>query len=273
MSAELFDANYYRRGCGERPYQREPAWLGFFGGVADQLVQRITPPTVLDAGCAMGFLVEALRDRGVAAEGLDISVYAISQVREDIRPYCRVGSVLEPLPRRYALITCIEVLEHMPASAAEAALANLCRHTDDILFSSSPRDYAEPTHFNVQPPEYWAELFAWNGFTRDVDFDASFLTPWAARFRRSAEPPARVVRAYERRFAQLAQENAELRAALNALRHAVQVAEQRLAAQTATPAWAVARTLRAWKTRLAPAGSRRARLLEAVVRATRRRQP
>ncbi|MBL8058935.1 MAG: methyltransferase domain-containing protein, partial [Anaerolineales bacterium] len=254
MSADLFDANYYRCGCGELPYQREPAWLGFFGGVADEIVRRIGPRTVLDAGCAMGFLVEALRDRGVAAEGVDISEYAISQVRADVRPYCRVGSVLEPFPARYDLITCVEVLEHMPAAEAERALANLCRHTDDILFSSSPRDYAEPTHFNVRPPEYWAELFALNGFVRDVDFEAGFLTPWAARFRRSAEPPARVVRAYERRLAALAQENAELRTALGRLRQDLSRAEQQAADFAATPAARLAAGLQAWKRRLAPAG-------------------
>ena len=46
---------------------------------------------------------------------------------------------------------------------------------------------------NVRPPEYWAEQFARQGFVRDVDFDASFITPWAVRFRRSAEPLHRVI--------------------------------------------------------------------------------
>lgn len=27
------------------------------------------------------------------------------------------------------------------------------------------------SHINVQPPEYWAQLFARQGFFRDVDFD------------------------------------------------------------------------------------------------------
>lgn len=262
MSGDLFDANYYQLGCGDAPYQRERVWLEFFGGVADRIIQRLAPRTVLDAGCAMGFLVEALRDRGVAAEGVDISEYAIRQVRADIQPYCRVGSILEPFPQRYDLLTCIEVLEHLPPAAAEPAVANLCRHADDILFSSSPRDFVEATHFNVQPPEYWAELFALNGFIRDVDFDGGFLTPWTVRFRRSAEPPARIVRAYERGFARLAQENAELRTALNTQRRERQAAEARLAAQTATPAWALAERLQAWRRWAAPDGSRRARWLD-----------
>lgn len=94
---------------------------------------------------------------------------------------------------------------------ARAALENICRHTDDVLFSSTPYDYEEATHFNVMPPERWAELFALQGFYRDVDFDASFLTPWAARYRRKNEPLHRLVLDYERKFSQLWKENVDLR--------------------------------------------------------------
>jgi hypothetical protein len=118
-----------------------------------------------------------------------------------------VGSILDPFPRRYDLIVCIEVLEHLSARDAERAVANFVEFTDDVLFSSTPKDFKETTHFNVQPPEWWAELFARHGFYRDVGFDASFITPWAARFRRLKGPVARVVGDYERRLWWLEQDN------------------------------------------------------------------
>ena len=203
----VYDSFYYAHYCGERAYQRDASWLEFFGGIAGQVVARIAPATVLDAGCAMGMVVEALRDRGVEAFGIDISEYAIGNVREDVRPFCSVGSILEPFPRRYDLIVCIEVLEHLSAREAERAVANFVRFSDDVLFSSSPKDFKETTHFNVQPPEWWAELFARHGFYRDVGFDASFITPWAARFRRLKDPVARVIGDYERRLWWLDQDN------------------------------------------------------------------
>jgi hypothetical protein len=101
------------------------------------------------------------------------------------------------------LIVCIEVLEHMEAPQAEQAIANIAAHTDDVLFSSTPFDYREPTHVNVRMPEDWAEAFARQGLFRDVDFDASFVTKWAARYTRRAVPAHRLVRDYERRFWQL----------------------------------------------------------------------
>ncbi|MFN2302651.1 MAG: glycosyltransferase family 2 protein, partial [Anaerolineales bacterium] len=90
---------------------------------------------------------------------------------------------------------------------AECAIKNFCQYSDDILFSSSPFDYKEATHFNVQPPEYWASVFARYGFYRDVDFDGSFITPWTVRFRRLREPIQRVITAYERKHWLLLQDN------------------------------------------------------------------
>ena len=207
---ELYDEFYYATGCG-LPYRRDEHWTTFFSRIADGIVATIDPQSVLDAGCALGLLVEQLRLRDVEAEGLDISEFAIANAPEAVRPFVRVGSVAEPFGRRYDLIVCIEVLEHMPSEEAERALANFCAHADDVLFSSSPLDFKEATHFNVHPLEHWADLFARHGFIRDVDCDASFLTPWAIRFRRSTELQHRVVRTYERRFWELWKANTDLR--------------------------------------------------------------
>jgi len=207
---ELFGAYYYATGCGI-PYQRDAHWVNFFGQIAEAIVTRIAPRTLLDAGCALGLLVEQLRLQGVMAEGVDISEFAIANAPEVVRPYVRQASVAEPFGQRYDLIVCIEVLEHMPQPEAERAIANFCAHSDDILFSSSPLDFREATHINVHPSEHWAELFARQGFLRDVDFDASFITPWAVRFRRRSDTLPRVVRDYERRFWELWKETTDLR--------------------------------------------------------------
>jgi hypothetical protein len=209
--SELFDAYYYAHDCGE-PYLRNDVWLNRFDAFAYRICQDIQPATVLDAGCALGLLVEVLRKRGVQAWGVDISEFAIQNVHEDIRPYCKVGSISEPfeLPH-YDLIVSIEVLEHLPKQQADQAIANLCQHSDDILFSSTPYDFQEATHFNVQPSDYWVECFARHGFFRDVDFDASFITPWAIRFRRQKLSLSNLARDYERRFMPLLNENIVLR--------------------------------------------------------------
>lgn len=212
-SAPEYGAYYYRHDCGV-PYERNEYWLGFFDRVAETIVREFHPSSVLDAGCAMGFLVEGLRKRGVEASGIDVSEYAISQVHESVAEHCRVASLTEPLPGRYDLITCIEVLEHIPPEGADAAIANLCAASDRLLISTSPNDYAEPTHLNVQPPEFWSAALAREGFFREVEHDLSYLTPWAALYVRREEPVAETIRRYDRSWWRLRNEVGEVRGAL-----------------------------------------------------------
>lgn len=204
---------YYRHDCGI-PYERNEHWLGFFGAMADAIVRDLRPTTVLDAGCAMGFLVEALRERGVEAWGIDVSEHAISQVHESVAEYCEVGTLTEPLSRRYDLIVTVEVLEHIPPAEANAAVANLCAATDRLLLSTTPDDYGEATHLNVQAPELWSAMLAQNGFLRDTEHDVSYVTPWAALYTRTQEPVPEMVRRYDRAWWRQHRETEQLRDSL-----------------------------------------------------------
>ena len=199
--SEIYNAEYYHNGCGPIPYEEPEHWVNFFGMIADRIVADIHPKTVLDAGCAMGYLVAALRDRGVEAYGVDISAYAISKVREDVRPFCKVGSLTEPLPAglpdRYDLVVTVEVLEHLYEDEGRQAIRNICKLTDEVLFTSTPDDFTEPTHVNVQQREYWCRVFFENGFVDDLNYRPRYLTSHALLFRRSANI-ARQVEDYER---------------------------------------------------------------------------
>jgi glycosyltransferase involved in cell wall biosynthesis/2-polyprenyl-3-methyl-5-hydroxy-6-metoxy-1,4-benzoquinol methylase len=184
ICTELYDQEYFEKHCGPIPYTRSEArWHSFFNEVAEQLIRSLKPRTVLDVGCAIGFLIEAFWRRGVRAYGIDISEYAISQVPQDLRSFCRVLSATAPLPedfpQKYDLITCIEVLEHIPEKDARYAIQNMASRTECILVSSTPDDLTEPTHVNVRPVIYWLQLFAEVGFYPDLRFDASFVSPQA----------------------------------------------------------------------------------------------
>jgi GT2 family glycosyltransferase/SAM-dependent methyltransferase len=187
-SGQQYDRQYFDTSLGPIPYDRtHPEWLEFFGAIADHIAGDIKPKRVLDVGCAKGFLVEALRDRGVDAWGIDISEYAIGEVRDDIRPFCRVGSVVDlTADDTCDLVVCIEVLEHLDEDDGRRAIAAICASTSDVLFSSSPDDFTEPTHVNVRSRSWWIDRFAERGLQLDVGFDAGFIAPHAMRFRADA---------------------------------------------------------------------------------------
>jgi SAM-dependent methyltransferase len=197
------------------PYEDNDHWQRFFGQVADAIITQLAPKTVLDAGCAKGFLVAALRERGVEAYGFDLSEVAIAQAPEAARPFVRVGSLTEPIDGQYDLVTCIEVIEHLDPADADRAVATLASASNRVLLSSTPGDRDEATHVNVQPPERWAQLFAANGLFRDVRHDAGYLSPWAVLFKREVDRTVpEVVFDYERAWSQLRAETIEQRTGL-----------------------------------------------------------
>ena len=209
-----YDERYYSQGLG-LPYDgSEPHWANFFGGVADNIIRQLEPETVLDAGCAKGFLVAALAERGVDATGVDISEYAVEQAVSGAKGRVRSGSLVEPLEGRWDLVTCIEVLEHMSPAETQRAIDNLCSVTDRILLSSTPYDFDEPSHINVRPVATWAQWFATRGFFRRTDLDASYITSWTVVFERRPLTPADVVYLYEVEQVPLREEAAKKRSAL-----------------------------------------------------------
>jgi len=189
-------------------------WRNFFRGVADRIVAMRAPKTYLDLGCARGILVQALLEKGVAAEGVDISDHAIASAHPDVREHLRVGSATEPLSGKYDMISCIETLEHMDPDAAQQAIDVMTGATDTILFSSTPRDFDEATHINVHPTAQWAAWFAERGFYRRPDVDATFLAPWALFLERREHTPRSLVHLYEDQLAPLREEVFEKRNAL-----------------------------------------------------------
>lgn len=204
--ATAYDAEYYEHSLGD-PYRWDvPSWKHHFAVIAAFVVREFAPRTVLDVGCGVGFFVAALRADGVDARGFDISEFAISQVPSELRPYCYVGSVTEPIEGRYDLISCIEVLEHLPPALADRALDNLTSHTDRVLFSSSPVDVTEPTHLNVQAPDVWVRAFAERGFYPAPCRVADFVAPQALVFERGEPPVAELAARYEVERFRVAQE-------------------------------------------------------------------
>ena len=202
---EIYDKDYYDNydiGVDHVSYKESEIIANHLGFVADKIIETINPKTVLDVGCAMGFLVKALRDRGVEAYGIDISEYAISQVDDSVKPFCRAVSSTETLPKdfpqHFDLVFNCEVIEHINETDALLSVKNICSYADKVLFSSTPDGYEEETHINVQKNFYWAKAFAENGFLNNLESDPTFLTKHALLFEKKSMDTANLVEAYEK---------------------------------------------------------------------------
>ena len=184
-----YTEEYYKSHLDKDGYIDNTAYIGLNQCFAENLKQLLMPGQVLDVGCACGYLVSAFRDLGVNAYGVDSSEYALEHVRSTCRQYCRKGilpdlRLPDGFPEKYDLVTCIEVLEHIPEKDTVKSIQALTNLSDVILFSSSPNDLTEVTHVNVHPLSYWCERFAAEGYFPDVRIDLSFGPPQFILFRK-----------------------------------------------------------------------------------------
>ncbi|MBA2384706.1 MAG: hypothetical protein H0V68_08620 [Actinobacteria bacterium] len=154
--------------AGDAGQRDADATARFFVSVAAFIDTTYRPRAVLDVGCRAGLvLVRALRERGIEARCLELS-----------------GHQLDEVTGTYDLITCLDVLEHVPDDVAGRAIDSLTGHTDRILFSSTPDNVVEPTHVNVQPPNAWVRAFGERGFFPTASMATLAVSPHAIVFER-----------------------------------------------------------------------------------------
>jgi SAM-dependent methyltransferase len=141
--------------------------------------------SVLDVGCARGIWLDAWARRGVqdifGLDGVHVKPASLLIPAAKFQP----TDISKPfqLDRKFDLVECLEVGEHIPISCARTLVENLVRHGDVVLFSAATPGQGGEFHVNEQPLEYWAALFAEFGY-RAFDYprlavrDELEVEPW-----------------------------------------------------------------------------------------------
>ena len=68
------------------------------------------------------------------------------------------------LPRRFDLVICLEVAEHLPEQVADTLVASLTAAGNCILFSAAIPGQGGQQHQNEQWPQYWQSKFVKRGY-------------------------------------------------------------------------------------------------------------
>ncbi len=153
-------------------------WIdGATGGIADK--------AVLDVGCGGGILAESMAAQGARVTGIDLSEKALGVARlhgleTGIRVEYRLvaaEALATELPDRFDVVTCMELLEHVPDPAATvAACATLVRPGGTVVFATinrTPTSYLQA----VLGAEYVLQLLPrgthdWAKFVRPAELAA-----------------------------------------------------------------------------------------------------
>ncbi|MBI2384000.1 MAG: bifunctional 2-polyprenyl-6-hydroxyphenol methylase/3-demethylubiquinol 3-O-methyltransferase UbiG [Gammaproteobacteria bacterium] len=110
--------------------------------------------TVLDVGCGGGLVAEALAARGAQVTGIDMADDVLEVARLHLLEsrqkveYRKIAAedLARETPNRFDLVTCLEMLEHVPKpEPVVAACARLAKPGGQIVFSTinrNPKSYA-----------------------------------------------------------------------------------------------------------------------------------
>jgi glycosyltransferase involved in cell wall biosynthesis len=183
VPVEWYDEDYFETGRKSNWSQgyRWALFGGLFRDLASALVE-ILPGTTsyLDAGCAKGFLVRALRERGIEAWGFDGSPWAIEHAEPAAKPYLVRASVDEvQWDRTFNVLVAAELLQSLTATQLDAFLPRARAWTGTALFASIPSFETEheadahhpagkdTSHITLRTRAWWHERFLAAGWHQD----------------------------------------------------------------------------------------------------------
>ncbi|MCB1743440.1 MAG: hypothetical protein KDK91_23895, partial [Gammaproteobacteria bacterium] len=178
-----YDADYFDRGLKSnwREGYHWPAFEGLFRDTARFLVEIFSDAqSFLDAGCAKGFLVRALRDAGKDAWGCDHSGFAIGAASEAIRAYLIESCVTRFCPaRHYDVVVAMNLLESLTEEQASAFLSAARGWTDQALIAvilcvetraedAELEQDSDLSRVIRRPRSWWQDLFRRAGWHQDA---------------------------------------------------------------------------------------------------------
>jgi SAM-dependent methyltransferase len=133
--------------------------------------------SILEMGCAKGFILFEFFKRGMKVAGIDLSAYAVENAVREVRPFIVNGSCTSlPWPSdSFDLVYCKETLPHLTKEQVTEAVAEakrVCRNDNIFLEIQVGNDEEaqrlirawDETHRTVQSTDWW------RSFLRDLDF-------------------------------------------------------------------------------------------------------
>lgn len=131
------------------------------------------PRSMLDIGSGTGAMVNLARLMKVDAIGVDM-IAEEPDIIHDLREPLNLG-------RTFALITCIEVAEHIPEEDTGVFLNNVCSHMmrgGRLVFCAASPNQPGDGHVNLRPAYHWRKVIDERGLSYREDLTIRLRLAW-----------------------------------------------------------------------------------------------
>lgn len=131
--------------------------------LAEWLIKKINPLSVIDIGGGSGFYLPPFRDTGawtLCVDAMECPKKPRINVlydRRDLRePYYPLFE--------FDIALCLEVAEHLQPEYADTLIDTLCRCSETVVFSAATPGQGGTNHHNERAAEYWLQKFRDRGY-------------------------------------------------------------------------------------------------------------
>jgi len=154
-------------GCSLQPISLLQACLEWF-----------SPKSVLDVGCGTGKSLDWLLLHHIDVHGVEGSESAIRHADHPEKIQRHDLNIPLQLNRKFDLVWCFEVAEHIHPDYTDAFLTTLTNHSDHIVMSAAHPGQGGIGHFNEQPRQYWIDKLAKIGYLHDDAARTRLIRDW-----------------------------------------------------------------------------------------------
>lgn len=180
--SEQAQAWWDRDGAMKTLHDINPARLEFIGRQT-----LLTDKKVLDIGCGGGILSEAMAEMGAKVVGIDLSPELIATAQQHANErqlsldyQCiAVETLAEKEPASFDVITCMEMLEHVPDPSAIIAAAAVLLKPQGWLLVSTLNNTLKAKVLGVWVAEYVLQLLPQGTHDPEQFIDPATLARWA----------------------------------------------------------------------------------------------
>jgi len=134
--------------------------------ILPKIFKVVKPNSILDVGCGTGVWLSVAQELGVN-EIIGVDGDYVNRNSLAISPNNFLAKDLKipfNLNKKFEMVICSEVAEHLPFDVANSFITTLTLHSDCILFSAAAPGQGGTYHINEQPQQFWVDIFKEKGF-------------------------------------------------------------------------------------------------------------